>query len=279
MRSLRILTANIAMGNPRADNPLIDLYGLTRFHNWRVIPFVLFGNRLRFLFDYSAKPNKKRVPYFKRVSDLHNTLELVRRERPDLLVLNELFVQLHGDAILLALQELGFKHFSKGIGSHHSDTTLFTLVASRLPILEGGTAFVMPQRNEAGGGGGATSIRLKDHPITLIGCHFGTGNKELFAEQVRSLVDFARAEQSQGRQVIAAGDFNAPADLVQSTEGFSDLHLKSTTDRKTCPVGVPKIFQIACDHIFIPASWQVRGNKFPAFGSDHLAVSIETELA
>lgn len=275
MNQLRILTANIAMGNPRADHPLEDVYGLMMFHNWRVIPFILFGGRLRSLFDYSLRPNRKRVPYFARVSDLRNILGLIRKEKPDLLVLNELFEQFHKDKVVAALQELGFQHFSWGVGSHHSDTTLLTLVASRLPVLADRLSLNFPQRKEIGGGGGATCLRLKNQPITLVGCHLASNIQDLSREQIKALADFGRQEQARGRQVVIAGDFNMPEAVIQSVEGFGSLRLKSTTDRPTCPVGVPKIFQSGFDHVFIPEGWQVRENKFPAFSSDHLAVSIE----
>ena len=274
---LRILTANVALGIPNADNLFANVASLLAFHNWRVIPFIISKNLLNFIFDYSLHPSLKRLPYFQKHFNLEKVIAMVAKELPDILVLNELFLQFN-EATVLELKKLGFKEFSYGLSSHYPDTTLITLIASHLETLPERPELGIPQGEQMGGGGGNTCVRFKDMPITMIGCHLACGIPDIVTQQLKALTKFATKEKQKGRQIIIAGDFNLPAEKIENFPHFKELGVKTVTDHKTCPTCLPKIFQIGCDHIFIPSEWKVNYKNFIPFGSDHLAVSVEVEI-
>jgi endonuclease/exonuclease/phosphatase family metal-dependent hydrolase len=277
---MKILTANIALGNPRADNLLGALRSLIKFHNWRVIPFLIFGGRFGNILDYGCYPQHGRTEWFKAHSSLKRTIDLIAKEKPDVLVLNELIYQTHYEELNAALADLGYSSVVWGQSPHQLDATICTVVASRLPMVNA-APLELPWSRQVGGGGGAAYLRLRDMPIIVIGCHLaiGKGVREVFEKEIAALRDFAESEQKQGRQVIIAGDFNAIEAVIQKIPGFSKLGLRSVTNQKTCPTCLPWIFRTGCDHVFVPAKWQVTARDFPSFGSDHLAVVTEVKPA
>lgn len=278
MKNLKVLTANIALGNPHADNLVANLRALTMFCGWRIILFSPTRNFFGKFVDYSLRPRPGRLEYFKRTTSLKRTFELIRNRTPDLLVVNELIREAHEEEAMNELRQLGYKSFAWGEGAKVPDLRLATLIASRLEALPVAEDLHMPFRDRMGGGAGAVYLRLKEEPITFIGCHLTYGIPDLFVEQVRALVAFAKSEESAGRQVVMGGDFNARNVTVQKTAGFSALSLKTVTDQRTCPTCVPSIFRTGIDHIFVPKDWQVISKGFHAFGSDHLAVSAEVSI-
>ncbi len=111
---LRILTANIAMGNPNADKLLPAIKSLLWFHNWRVIPFLVSRGRFDWVFDYSSHSRRGRIEWFKAHSSLKNVIALVAQEMPDVFVLNELLYQIHYEPLNAALKEFGEGEQRKG---------------------------------------------------------------------------------------------------------------------------------------------------------------------
>src|SRR3989344_263276 len=277
---LKILTANVAMGNSNADKFLPCIKSLLWFHNWRVVPFIISGGRFGKIFDYSSYPRLGRIEWFKAHSSLEKTIGLIAKENPDVFVLNELLYQIHHKPLNTALVRLGYKNLVWGMSPHHPDAILSTVVASRLPVLLGAAPLDLPWGRQIGGGGGAAYMRLADAPITVVGCHLviGKGMRSVFEKEIAALKNFSESEERQGRQVVMAGDFNAVNERIQCTANFAALKLKTVTPEKTNPVFLPKILQSACDHIFLPLEWQVLETRFPYFGSDHLAVVAEGKI-
>ena len=276
---MKILTANIAMGNPYADRLRPNLRGLMWFHNWRVIPYLIFGGRFGTVFDYGSYTRPGRVEYLKEHSSLRKVIDLIVAERPDVLVLNEVLRQVHYEDLSVALQKLGYCDVVWSWSPHHPDATLGTMIASKLPLRDA-ASLDFPWGRQIGGGGGAAYARLEDAPLTVIGCHLVIGKmmRSLFEDEIEALVEFASGEQRSGRQVVIAGDFNAGENRIQKTSGFASLHLKTVTTRNTNPTCLPEIFRTACDHIFVASDASVRPTHFVHFGSDHLAVMTEVRI-
>ncbi len=273
---MKILTANIAMGNPRADKLWGAVRSLMWFHNWRVLPFLISGGRLGRVFEYGSHSRAGRIEWFAKHSSLEPALRLVAEESPDVLVLNELLHQIHYRPLNDALARLGYGTVIWGLSPHHPDATISSVVASRLPVLDA-APMELPWGIQMGGGGGAAYVRLADVPVTVIGCHLaiGKGMQATFEGEIAALTRFGLDEQRQGRQVVVAGDFNAVSQRIQRTAGFDSLHLRTVTAEVTSAMCLPKLFQTVYDHIFIPKSWQLRAIRYPAFGSDHLAVAAD----
>lgn len=273
---MKILTANIAMGNPHADRLWPNLRGLMWFHNWRVIPYLLSGGRFGGVFDYGSYARPGRAEYLREHSSLKKIVGLIVAEEPDILVLNEVLRQVHYEDFSMALKRLGYRDMIWSWSPHHPDATLGTMVASKL-LLQDAAVLDLPWGRQIGGGGGAAYVRSAHAPLTVIGCHLVIGEvmRPLFEREVAAMVQFASEEQSVGRQVVIAGDFNAEERRIQKTSNFSSLRLKTVTTQNTNPTCLPKIFRTACDHVFIPSDAQGSKTRFLSFGSDHLAVVTE----
>jgi endonuclease/exonuclease/phosphatase (EEP) superfamily protein YafD len=276
---LKILTANVAMGNPDADKLIPCIKSLLWFHNWRVVPFLIFGGRFGRIFDYGSHSRAGRPEWFLAHSSLSKVIDLITAELPDVIILNELLYQIHYETLNTALAELGYKDIVWGFSPHHPDAILSTVVASRIPVLSGGASLELPWGRQIGGGGGASYVSLADMPVTVVGCHLviGKGMRVVFEKEIAVLKNFAEEERKSGRQVVIAGDFNATDGKIQDTMNFASLKLKTVTTQKTNPLCLPAFLRTECDHIFLPSNWQIPETRFLSFGSDHLAVVTEVK--
>jgi endonuclease/exonuclease/phosphatase family metal-dependent hydrolase len=269
---LKILTANIALGV--STKGLQGLRAIIAFHNWKSLPYLLFrGNTFCGLIKYEASPRKKRVEFFSRRSSLEKTIELIKSQQSDIVVLNEVLLQIHKEELEKSLRDLGFTHIEWGLSKHYEDLTIATVIASKLPCL--GFMPEVEQLYRISGGAGVAGIRLREIPISFIGCHLTYGRSELSKKQIDDLAHSAELEIKSANSVLIAGDFNETAENISRVEPFNQLSLKSVTTRPTCPLNLPAFLRSDLDHVFVPKSWKVQNTQYIAFGSDHFAISTE----
>ncbi len=272
---MKILTANIALGVPNARSVWVSLRSLVAFHTWKIVPFLLLGGHSLGLFNYmSVATSKKRSEFFSKNTRLDNTLALIEGCEPDIVVLNEVLVQLHRPILDRELLKMGFAHIAWGPSLHYPDMTVATMVASKLPCAE---SFI-PQIShlpEISGGAGAAGLRLRNVPLTLVGCHLTAGLRDFSRRQMQDLSNVIESEKEKGRQTICVGDFNETADTLLSRAPFKTEGLTSVSREPTCPLGLPSFMRKDLDHVFAPLSWTVKDARTIDFGSDHLALLAE----
>lgn len=273
--SFKILIANIAIGVPGADSPLRSLLTLVRFHGWRVLPFLLTGGRLSGIFDYSARPNKNRLRFASTHSTIRPILALIEKEQPDVIVLNEVLYQVHREPLEAGLKKMGFAHIAWGLSLHYPDVTISTVVASRLPCLDDRFAPTMTQLPQISGGAGIAGLRLKEHPVTIVGFHLTKGLRGLSGQQLEDLDKIYESEEADGRLTILAGDFNEHARFIERVASLKASGLAVFIKVPTTPLGLPKFLEADYDHICLPAGWSADKTTCVSFGSDHLAVITE----
>jgi endonuclease/exonuclease/phosphatase family metal-dependent hydrolase len=274
---MKILTANIAMGVPNARSAWVSLRFLVAFHTWKVIPFLLLRGHTLGLFNYtSTATNKKRLKFFSNHTTLDNTFTLIEKCQPDILILNEVILQLHRSILDQELQKMGFAHIAWGISLHYPDITVATVVASKLPCAESFVPRIL-HLPEISGGAGAAGVRLRDIPLTIVGCHLSVGLRDFSRRQMQDLSEIVESEREKGRQTICAGDFNETADTLLSASPFKAAGLKSVSRAPTCPLSLPRFLRKDLDHVFVPQSWTVKSTQTIEFGSDHLALLAEIE--
>lgn len=277
MNNLNILTANIGLGIPGMDRLRENLRAHFAFHGWKFFPFVLTGNRLHRWLDYSSDTSPERVAFMRARSNLSRVLNMIATQHPDIVVLNEVIRQTHGQELTQALTAEGFPHAIWGLSDHHADTTVSTVIASKLSAES--IDVTMPQYPQMGGGAGIAGVRLKDLPVTIVGAHLANGIPSLLQAEVQALKNIAADEQAAGREIVIAGDFNMTEERITSFDGgFQPYGLRSVTPTVTCPTCLPRQFQHAFDHIFVPTNWSVTQATTHAFGSDHLAVSTGVNI-
>lgn len=264
---LRFLCANIAMGVSQMDTVLMNLRSHFAFHGLSLVE--LFANPHRLVLT-QARVSGRRVKFLRRHVDLTETVRLITRVDADVVVLNEVLPQLHGTGLGVALRAGGYLTTARGLTTHYPDATISTVVASRLA----GEAVVIdfPGGHHAGAGGGAAAIRFSEFDITVVGLHMCQPQfPELFAAQIAAIASFSGHEESMGRQVVLAGDWNCSAAALTRRSSFSALHLTSAErDLPTCPTYLPRLKPL--DHVFVPAAWERLEARTISFGSDHMAI-------
>jgi len=267
---MKILTANIALGLENMDHLLPIIRGHLAFHGSTMVNFLFHPKSLK---KAQARPSRRRTEYLFGHVNLQNTLKLVERTGADIVVLNEVLPQFHFAQLEPHLEELGYRTRVWGESMHYPDATVSTLIASKMP------GSVVPidlsWEEHAGGGAGVAAVRFDDSAITAIGLHLGIADKFpwLYEAEISALAKFIAEEQAAGREVIAAGDWNASAAFIQRHRSFSKLGLADAAgDIPTCPTFLP--WQKPLDHVFVPKSWSVLDRQACAFGSDHLALIV-----
>jgi endonuclease/exonuclease/phosphatase family metal-dependent hydrolase len=270
---MKILTANIAYGFAGMDRLFPSLRHQLNIHGWGILTYE-FLPLLRGKF--ASVSEERRVAYVKKNQHLTPLLEMIRRTAPDALVLNEVIYELYQKSLEQDLRGMGFSAIAWGVSTHYSGTSISTLVATREP----GEAIpcTMPQRPSMGGGAGMAGIRLSNKSLSVFGMHLTYRNPPMFKKQLAYIADMAKYEQSQDSQVILAGDFNESEAAICTHQDFNSLGLKSadSQEKLSCPTFLPKFLQKSLDHIFVPTDWQKRRAETIAFGSDHLALLVET---
>lgn len=261
-----------------------NLFAHFGIHGWRLLPLFFAGNTTNFFFDLSQSRYPERSSYVRDKSDLSRIVHEIHMQQPDVVILNELLFRVHKHEIELWLRDEGFHHFSWGKSAYHSshhdhrDMTTATMVASKLPVVDGYVPF-LPQLAQPGGGGGIAGVRLANAPITILGVHLSIFYKKLWRSQVERLAELVASERDEGREVIIAGDWNATQKPIRKIKDFSSLKMRSADPNKTptCPTnqiaGFPRRRQI--DHIYVPESVETQSFTTGHFGSDHKWVSGE----
>lgn len=270
---IKIMTANIAFGLRNMDNLFVNILGHLVFHGWSIISVFINPASLRYGKSF---PNPKRIPYIKKHGSLKLILDLIKKENPDILMLNEIIKQIHPQELKDSLQEFGYKSINFGYAIHHDDATCGSLVASKVVGEPIEIKFTLGRH--AGGGAGVAILRLLNSNITIAAVHMSVPDKFpwLYDAEVEDLAEFISNEQSLGREVIIAGDWNTSTQFLQKYSSFTKLGLKNGEgDIPSCPTFLPKLKPL--DHIFVPSKWKTLNAKTMSFGSDHLAVSICVE--
>ena len=266
---MRIMTANIAMGLGDMDRLSNNLKGLAAYHSW----FALLGVAIpAFRGKYAgASYSKYRVDYLTTHKNLEPLFQMIEAESPDILILNEVVLPLHGEEVESRLKGLGFKAISYGRGGKYPNAYITTYVAAKVdgkPLL-----VEMPQPPMPACGGGVAGLRLTNG-ISVIGAHTAFGGSDLWRGQIKSFAEVAEEERRLGNQVILAGDWNEVLDVIEKQPDIQRLGFQPVDPQKTvtCPVSVPRLFRRQLDHIFVPKAWNVESFRTQAFKSDHLAI-------
>jgi len=272
---LKVLTANIAFGLDRMDNVLVNITGHLAFHGGAMVTWLFNPKALKNRVGYA---NPKRVRYLERHSNLQRVVSLVASENADVVMLNEVILQLHREALEKSLRDLGYASFSWGRSAHYPDTTVSSLIVAKVPAEPATVPF--PQESHPCGGGGIAILRLRERRVTLAVVHMSLPGEcpWLYDAEMKAVTDFIEEEKSRGREVVIGGDWNAPSSFIQAYLPFSKFELVCAEgDIPTCPTFFP--WRKPLDHIFIPSIWKSSDAKTIAFGSDHLAVSVCVDSA
>ncbi len=277
----QMVPALFALGIPDSDSLPVVIRTFFAFAGWKVVLYFALRTKplYRFyrLISISFPADKKREKFFSSRSSLDPILRLIRVQNPDIVILNELMAQVHKEKLEKELRALGFVSIVWGLMQVYPDTAVGTVVASKIPA----EAFSVTTRELlqlSGKGSPSAGLRLKDFPITIIGCHLTSGARQLSREQVDDVAMILKSEQKNGRSVIVAGDFNKTARNILAQKSFSTLGLASATQKPTCPLWLPPALRWDLDHIFIPSEWHIGKVDYIPFGSDHLAVAAEVHL-
>ena len=269
---LKILTANVAFGLKRMDNVFVNIFNHLVFHGWSMITFFTTPKSLR---KHKNHLNLKRIFYVRKHSDLKSIIDLLDKEQPDVLMLNEVIEQLFSSELEKELRLLGYKSFSLGHSKHYADATVSSLVASKI---EGEAVKIkFPEESHVSGGGGIAALRLSEHKITVANVHMcSTKFSWLYSAEVKAIAKFISEEKFAGREVVIGGDWNASTSFLNKYASFFKLNLQSAeSDLPSCPTFLPKLKPL--DHIFVPHGWKATKVKTVSFGSDHLAISVCVE--
>jgi endonuclease/exonuclease/phosphatase family metal-dependent hydrolase len=271
---MKILTANISLGLRDSNKIINNVRGLAAYHSWGSFLIGVFIPPLRGIFAGPAR-SPARVNYMRKYENLSATIKLIHDADPDVVVLNEVLPEIHGPKIDDALRDLGFTSVTYGRGAKYPDAYVSTYVASKTaasPII-----CVMPQTPHPGCGGGIAGLRL-ECGVSVIGAHMAMGGSALWRSQIDAIARLAKIEQEKGNNVILTGDWNEVGGQILTQESFKKLDLVSADGDKTptCPTSLPHFLQRSLDHIFIPSAWEVDSCRAVNFGSDHLALLVET---
>jgi endonuclease/exonuclease/phosphatase family metal-dependent hydrolase len=217
---------------------------------------------------------EKRAAYLKLHKDLSQTLALIDRTDPDLLVLNECLYGIWDTEIEEALKARGFKTLAWGLGGHYPGASISALIATKKEGVQ--IPASMPQGPTIGTGAGIAKIRLRDEKLTLIGVHLSLKMPAHWKNQVRAIAEAVLEEKQVGNDVIIAGDWNDDEKHIFAHETFRSLSLIPAVSPEipTCPVFLPTHIR-PLDHIFIPPTMRTLSSKAIPFGSDHLALFAE----
>lgn len=266
---MKILTANIAYGFKGMDRFATSVWHQLHIHGPGILTYEFLPG-LRGLSPTVSET--RRVAYAKNHQHLEPIFNLVRSISPDVLTLNETLYEIYRDDIERELRANGFQTIAWGVSTHYPGTSISTLVATK----ESGDIIPceMPQRPSMGGGAGMAGIRLRGKPLSVFGMHLTYRNPPMFAKQLAYIGSLAKKEQTQGREILLAGDFNESESAVRANPDFQTLGLVSADSREklTCPTFLPPFARKPLDHVFMPSSWKTKHAEAIAFGSDHLAL-------
>jgi endonuclease/exonuclease/phosphatase family metal-dependent hydrolase len=268
---MKILTANIAFGMPRMDTVAGNLRNHIAIHGPRILLHVF----VPWTRGRKAGVAVHDPDYIRRHTDLRPVYDLIDAAKPDVIVLNEVLQEMHGEELTAYLRDRGFDNIAWGAGLHYPETHISTVVATKwdsTPI-----ACEMPHLPCMGGGAGSAGMRVED--ISMLGAHLGNGIPDLVESQLAYLAEVAAREEADGQKVMLAGDFNIPAHSKAAREAFRKLDLAAADGDNfpTCPTFLP--FHTPLDHVFLPSTIRIKNLQTYFFGSDHLALSVETESA
>lgn len=270
---MKILTANIAYGFANMDRLTSSIWHQLHIHGPGILTYEFLPG-LRGLSPTVSEA--KRVAYAKKNQHLKPVFDLIRRTAPDVLVLNETLYELYRDDIEQELRTMGFQTIAWGVSTHYPGTSISTLLATK----EAGEVIpcTMPQRPSMGGGAGMAGIRLNSK-LSIFGMHLTYRNPPMFAKQLTYIADMAKKEKTRGNEIILAGDWNESEAAVCANADFKTLNLVSADpqEKLTCPTFLPRFMQKPLDHIFVSAGWKTDRAEAIAFGSDHLALLVETK--
>ena len=271
---MKILTANIALGLKDMDHLVNNVHGITTYHSWTSYLVAILCPPLRGL--WGCKPySQKRINYLRKHENLDSTFNMIRKNNPDILILNEVVPEIHESRFDKELKDMGFTTITYGLGGKYPDAHVSTLVATKEKAIILQTD--MPQPPYPGCGGGIAGLRLESG-VSIVGVHMALKGK-VWREQLNAITALLQTEKIAGNQVIFAGDCNEKEEPIISGSNFSILGLVSADMQKTstCPTSLPRIFQRSLDHIFIPSEWKIDDFRTIAFGSDHLALLVSVE--
>src|SRR2546427_9602790 len=160
---LTFLTANIALGLRRMDNPLFNLVGHLRTHGFSILG-MLIAPAVRM--SSESEPNPKRTDFLHRHMDLTVVLGAISSANADVICICEAIFQLHRIEINSMLKGLGYQTVAWGRAARFPHANLSVVIASRL---RGNEVHIdIPLGDHFGGGAGCCAIRLRDTNITVV---------------------------------------------------------------------------------------------------------------
>ena len=232
--------------------------------------------------------------------------DLLKRERPDILGLQEVLLHQKGD-LEAALTGYDFDGVGRDDGAASGEFSPLSWRRDRFERIGGGTFWLSPTPDRPSKGWDAAYPRIatwatlrvlaSGRTIHVLNTHFDHVGTEARASSGRMIADWARRHTERGEPVIVIGDFNAapddPAIAALVGEGRSGLKDSRTSSRQA-PYGPPGTFNAfridsdaaaPIDHIFVSKDLAVAryavvtqhwGGRLP---SDHYPVVVDIEIA
>ena len=180
---VKILTYNTCFG--LRANTLIDAYNAT----WRVV--------------HKRKDSEE----INRKSDFSEVFDIINKEKPDLIILNEIFDNLQTEPLIRELRKAGYKNTFIGNSGHHTNHLIVsTVVASRFDCKKVDLNLTFPG-GIPGTGGGAAGIFIKELDLFLVGLHIAYREDTLLM-QLKEIDQLFIRIKDKYKNIIFAGDFN-----------------------------------------------------------------------
>jgi endonuclease/exonuclease/phosphatase (EEP) superfamily protein YafD len=207
-----------------------------------------------------------------RNTDYTRVVEFIRKESPDIVVLEEIDEQWRDPLDALQSQ---WPHREMVLeGGHHGIALLSRLPFDRSQIdsIDGDIPMIIAR------------VSVNDMPVTLCGVHLTRPTSSLGAErQARQLDDLVELLNGEPPARVVLGDFNATPWTATfsgflSRSGLRDSR-SSFGNQASWPAFLPGILRIPIDHCLVSPDVRVVHRKLgPNVGSDHLAVVIDLEI-
>lgn len=189
-RSVKILTYNTCYG--LKANTLLDAHNAT----WRVVH------------------KRKNPEEISKKSDFSQVFEIIKKENPSVVVLNEIFDNLQTRPVFKELKRLGLNNIFIGNSGHHATPlTVSTVIATTHDCEHVKTDITFP-KGIPGTGGGAVGVYIKEVDLFLLGLHIAY-TQDVLSSQLKELDDFYLKIKDKYKNIIFAGDLNREYDFYK----------------------------------------------------------------
>ena len=197
-------------------------------------------------------------------------LEIVKKEDPEIVCLNEVLRGLHERELTEFLRSLGFKTLIWGEANHYKDPLqISTLLAFKEKAKKEDLELPMPRR--IGAGGGACLGVIEKRRVAVLGFHAPSIGNDIAGKQFSFISKVLNKYKDYN--VMVLGDMNKEEKELRNVapEWFSRFNLKCAGKEPTCPYYyVPFYPPKKIDHIlYNPSKLNFLGERLLESCSDH----------